>query len=81
MLLRNFLHPLEVQCGLRNDLLIGPIENQKTSLYSVEKPTKGREGKGLRIIAYFGLGTSECSDYSSSRAENYSCNLLNEYMG
>jgi hypothetical protein len=80
MLLRDFLNPLGAQCGLRNDLLIGPIENQKAGLYSVKNPIKVRERKELRIITCIGLGTSEYSDFSSSRAESYSRGLLSEYM-
>jgi hypothetical protein len=80
MLLRDFLHPLGAQCGLRNILLIEPIEIQKTGLYSVEK-TKGRERKELRSINSIGLGALEYFESSSSSTASYTCALLSEYVG
>jgi hypothetical protein len=80
MLLRDFLHPLGAQCGLRNNLLIEPIEIQKTGLYSVEK-TKGRERKELWSITGIGLGALEYFESSSSSTESYTCSLLSQYIG
>lgn len=81
MLLRDFLHILGAQCGLRNDLLIEPIEIQKIRLNPVEKTAKGSERKEFRSIADIGLGAPEYFDCSSSLAGSYSCAFLNQYLG